>query len=270
MRNLRFSANISMLFTDLPFLERIDRARAAGFDAVECHFPYAFEIAAIKAKLEANGLVMNAINTAPGDVQGGDWGSAAMPGRTDKFKADLEQALDYATALSIPAIHCMAGVRPKEDHATMRGVFIANMRYASERARAANVVLLVEPLNIRDKPNYFVSRSDDVVSLLGAIDCENVKLLFDVYHIQIMEGDITRRLRQHWPCIGHIQIASVPDRHEPDDGEIAYPFVLQEIARRGWTGFIGCEYRPRHAGAEEFGWLRTLRTRPAPDRALAE
>jgi len=142
----------------------------------------------------------------------------------------------------------------------MRLAFIDNMRTASEAARAANVVLLVEPLNSRDKPNYFVSTSDEIIALLEEIDCDNVKLLFDVYHVQIMEGDITRRLHRHFPRIGHIQIASVPERHEPNEGEIAYGFVLDEIAGLGWQGFVGCEYRPRRPGSLGYQWLRARRT----------
>jgi hydroxypyruvate isomerase len=256
--NLLFSANISMLFTELPFLERIDQARIEGFDAVECHFPYAIKIADLKARLDANGLVMNALNTAPGN-RPGDWGTAAMPGRAPEFRAQLAAALDYAKALAIPTIHCMSGVLPESERAAMRPVFIDNMRRASEAARLANVVLLVEPLNSRDKPNYFVSTSDEIIALLEEIDRDNVKLLFDVYHIQIMEGDITRRLRRHFPRIGHIQIASVPERHEPDDGEIAYGFVLDEIAGLGWQGYIGCEYRPRRPGSQGYQWLRARR-----------
>jgi hydroxypyruvate isomerase len=255
---LRFSANISMLFPELPFLARIDQARIEGFDAVECHFPYDVKIADIKARLAANGLVMNAINTAPGD-RPGDWGTAAMPGRSAEFASQLGQALAYAAALGIPTVHCMSGVLPPGERAGMRPVFIDNMRRASEAARAANVDLLVEPLNSRDKPDYFVSTSDEIVALLAEIGCDNVKLLFDVYHVQIMEGDITKRLHRHWPRIGHIQIASVPERHEPDEGEVAYGFVLDEVARLGWTGFIGCEYRPRRPGSAGFAWLRARR-----------
>jgi hydroxypyruvate isomerase len=255
---LRFSANISMLFAELPFLERIDQARREGFEAVECHFPYDVKIADIKARLDANGLTMNAINTAPGNRQG-DWGTAAMPGRSQEFAAHFAAALDYAAALAIPTIHCMAGVLPLNERAAMRRVFIDNMRQASEAAKAAHIDLLVEPLNNRDKPDYFISTSDEIVALLAEIGCDNVKLLFDVYHVQIMEGDITRRLHRHWPRIGHIQIASVPDRHEPDEGEVAYGFVLDEIARLGWPGFIGCEYRPRQPGSPGYAWLRARR-----------
>jgi hydroxypyruvate isomerase len=243
----RLSANISMLFADLPFLDRIDAAADAGFPAVECQFPYAVPVEDIVARLDARGLPMNSINTPLGDTSRGEFGLAALPGRKYDFRSGFEQALAYATRLKVATIHVMSGVP------------------AALLARAAAVDIVIEPLNSRDRPGYFVSRSDGVANLLRDIDEPNVKLLFDIYHIQIMEGDILRRMEKHWPIIGHVQIASVPDRHEPDEGEIAYPAILAELAARGWDRFVGAEYNPRGKTIDGLGWAKPWLA-PAPAR----
>jgi hydroxypyruvate isomerase len=248
------SANISLLFAEYPFLDRIGAAAAAGFRAVECQFPYAFPAPAIEERLAAHGLVMNGINTPRGDAARGEFGTAAMPGREADFEADFARALAYAQTLGARTIHCMSGAPAAEDRSRARRTFLANMRRASARAREAGMTLLIEPLNARDRPGYFVSRSDEAADLLTELDCDNVKLLFDVYHIQIMEGDLLRRLERHWPIIGHVQIASVPRRHEPDEGEVAYPAILAELSARGWQGYVGAEYVPRGQTADGLGW----------------
>jgi hydroxypyruvate isomerase len=253
---LRFSANISMLFPEHPFLDRIDAAARAGFKAVECQFPYEWSIADIKARLAANGIPLTGLNTQRGDVAAGERGMAAVPGRSATFRDHLAQALEYATALGVPKIHVMSGVADPARMAAATETFLENMAYAGDEARKAGVTLLIEPLNKYDNPGYFVGTSDAVVALLEKLGRDNVTLLFDVYHIQIMEGDLTRRLERHWPRIGHIQVASVPGRHEPDEGEVAYPAIFQEIAARGWDSWVGAEYNPRGRTADGLGWLR--------------
>jgi len=243
------SANISMLFPDLPFVERIGAAARAGFRAVECQFPYSLPAAEIAAALKEHRVVMNGINTRPGET----FGSAAMAGEGARFRDDLEVALDYARVLGVKTIHCMSGMTGGLS-AQARKTFLHNMAHASARAR--DFTLVIEPLNSVDRPGYFVSRSDDVVALLQDLQAPNVKLLFDIYHIQIMEGDLLRRMERHWPHIGHVQIASVPHRHEPDLGEINLTVILQTLKERGYTGFVGAEYNPRGDTCAGLDWAR--------------
>jgi hydroxypyruvate isomerase len=257
--DLRFSANISMMFTEYPFLDRIDAAAKAGFAAVECHYPYEFPRELVRARLAANGIPMVSLNTAPGNAAAGEFGTAAVPGRTQKFREQLCEALDYAVALGTPNVHCLSGVVDRQAMPEAAQTFLANMAYASEAARKAGVTLLIEPLNTRDRPSYFVASSDAVVALLQKLGRDNVRLLFDIYHVQIMEGDLIRRLERHWPQIGHIQIASVPGRREPDEGEIAFDAVLEVIAEHRWPGWIGCEYQPRGRTEDGLGWMRAFR-----------
>ncbi len=252
----RLSANISMLFADLPFLQRIDAARAAGFPAVECQFPYATGLAELVDRLTALGLPMNSINTPMGDPTRGEFGFAALTGREDDFRAGFERALIYGSALKVSTIHCMSGVPGAATATSARNTFLQNLRWAAPLARNYDIDLVIEPLNARDRPGYFVARSDDVAGLIAELGESNVKLLFDMYHIQIMEGDLIRRLEKHWSIIGHIQIAGVPLRREPDEGEIAGANMLHELARRGWAGFVGAEYNPRGDTMAGLGWAR--------------
>ncbi len=253
-RTFILSANISMLFAEHPFIDRIDAAAAAGFRAVECQFPYAVASGDIAARLAATGLPMNSINTPLGDLSRGEFGFAALPGRESAFREGFERALAYAARLGVGTIHCMSGVPDPAARPAARATFLENLRWAAPLARAAGVELVIEPLNSRDRPGYFVARSDDVVELLAELGEPNVKLLFDVYHLQIMEGDIFRRMERHWPHIGHVQIASVPSRREPDEGELACPAILAELARRGWDRFVGAEYNPRGRTEDGLGW----------------
>ena len=247
------SANISMLFPDLPFVERIGAAAAAGFRAVECQFPYAFSASDVAGELARHGLVMNGINTPQGDPARGEFGMAAMPGLQSRFRDEFEQALAYAGSVGARMIHVMSGMTGGQT-TQARDAFFENFAWAAAKARAEGVTLLIEPLNAVDRPGYFVSRSDDVIALLGELACDNVKLLFDVYHIQIMEGDLLRRIDRHWPHIGHVQLASVPRRHEPDEGEVAFAAILDELNRREYAGFIGAEYNPRGKTQDGLGW----------------
>lgn len=252
----RLSANIAFMFADLPFLDRIAAASAAGFKFVECHFPYDIPVETLVAALDAAGVKMTGINTAPGDVAGGDWGMAAIAGREAQFRADFEQALTYAVALGTKAIHVMAGIIA--DPAARAGaidVYIENLRWAAPKAAEHGITILLEPLNSRDKPDYLVSRSDEIAAIIATIGAPNLKLLFDVYHIQIMEGDLTRRAERHAPIIGHVQLAAVPDRGEPDAGEVQLGHVLNVLDRVGYSGVIGLEYKPRADTAAGLSWI---------------
>lgn len=253
---LRFSANISMMFMELPFLDRIEAAAQAGFVAVECHHPYEHDPREVKLRLDAAGIVMNGINTSAGKP--GEFGLAAQPGRGDEFAASIDQALSFGAKVGVSGIHCMSGTVLPPARAAARQAFLENMAQASDAARSAGITLLVEPINRYDRPDYFVSRSDDVAVLLAELQRDNVKMMFDFYHIQISEGDLLRRMEAYWPIVGHFQFASVPARQEPDTGEIAYGAIFAAIAERGWPGFVAAEYRPRAGTVEGLGWMRTL------------
>lgn len=256
---IRYTANIAFLFAERPFLDRIDAARAAGFDRVECHFPYEFPVALLKERLAANGVAMTGLNTAPGDPDRGEWGLAGVPGREDGFRRHFDQALEYATALGASVIHVMAGGVAEGRREAALETYVANLRRAAEQAAGTGVTLVLEPLNTRDRPGYLVSRSDEIVEILGAIGRPGVKLLFDVYHVQIMEGDLLRRLERHREAIGHVQVAAVPTRAEPDEGEVDYRAVLAALDASGYAGLVGLEYRPRGPTTEAgLGWMAAL------------
>ncbi len=251
----RFSANIAFLFDDVPFLERFGRAAAAGFRAVEFHFPYDHPPEAIRAELDRHRLSVTGLNTAPGNLAAGEFGLGALPGRERDFDRHFEAALAYALALDCPAIHVLSGVVRPEDRQAAEAAFAANLRRAAPIAAAAGKTLLVEPLNSRDRPGYLFPTSDAVAAFLTALDLPNVRMMFDCYHVQVMEGDLITRLRRHWQLVGHVQIASVPERAEPDRGEIAYPAIYAELERLGYAGRIGAEYRPSGRTEDGLGWF---------------
>ncbi|MBX9758131.1 MAG: TIM barrel protein [Beijerinckiaceae bacterium] len=254
---LRFSANISMLFCERPFLERISAAAAAGFDAVECHFPYNLERAELRARLDDAGVVMNGINTAPGNAQ--EFGLAALAGREDDFTRAMEQALEWAQALGASTIHVMAGCPAPQDRAWALDTYLHNLERACAMAKGAPVTLLIEPINTYDRRGYFLSRSDEAADIIADLRAQNLRMMFDFYHVQIMEGDLLRRLERHWDVIGHIQFASVPHRHEPDEGEVAYPAIFKAIAQKGWPHWVAAEYRPRARTEDGLAWLANAR-----------
>lgn len=256
---LRFAPNISFMFTERPFIERLDAARAAGFDAVELHFPYAFPVEIWADRLAQAGLRLTGLNTAPGDVEAGEWGLAALPGREEAFRRHFAEAFAYAQRLSCPAIHVMGGVVAPGAREEARATYIRNVRSVAREIAGSGVTLLLEPLNSRDKPDYIVNRSDDVVQVIDEIGEPNVKLLFDVYHVQIMEGDLLTRLARHWPHIGHVQVAAVPSRHEPDEGEVAIKAIFDALLARGYEGMVGLEYKPRGQTEAGLNWLDAWR-----------
>ena len=277
----RFAANLSLLYTELPFLDRFEAAARDGFEAVEYLFPYAFDLAELLARLKANGLQQVLFNAPPGgtDAPGIDaaWaagarGTASVPGREAEFRAGVELALRYADALDCPRIHCMAGLLSEsaggaDQESAARSVYVSNLRWAATEAAKSGRTILIEPINPRDMPRFFLNRQDDAHAVVQEVGAPNLQVQMDLYHCQIVEGDVAMKLRQYLPTgrVGHLQIAGVPERHEPDVGELncAYLFeVIDEVAAQcGWQGWVGCEYRPR-MGAEPGGTSRGLGWRP--------
>jgi 2-dehydrotetronate isomerase len=248
----RFAANLGHLFTDYPLLERFGAAAACGFSAVELQFPYDTPTAAVKGELGKHGLTVLGVNTP----QCPEFGLAALPGRERDFDAAFGRALDYVTSIGGTAIHCMTGVVPVNERPAAERVFIANMTRAAAAAAKANITLLIEPINPRDRPGYFLSHVEQAADLIGKIGAPNVRIQFDFYHVQIISGDLIKRFEKFLPVIGHLQIAAVPTRHEPDEGEINYPAVFAAIDKLGYTGWVGCEYKPRTRTEDGLGWAK--------------
>jgi hydroxypyruvate isomerase len=267
----RFAANLSMLYNEHAFLDRFAAAAADGFEAVEYLFPYAFDAKDLCQRLDDNGLQQVLFNAAPGDWDAGERGMACQPGREAEFRSGLARALDYAHTLGCPRVHVMAGLAPAgADRALLQATYEANIAWAAEQAASAGRDVLIEPINTRDIPGYFLNRQDEAHRIVQAIGAPNLKVQFDLYHCQIVEGDVAMKLRQYLPTgrVGHIQIAGVPQRHEPDLGELHHPYLFQVIdelsANGGWNGWVGCEYRPARgaqAGGTSagLGWLKAWR-----------
>ena len=250
-----FSANLGFLWADRSLPEAIRAAKAAGFDAVECHFPYDVPLDSMRAALEETGLPMLGLNTPRGDVDAGDNGLAAIPGREDEAQAAIKQAIKYGREIGAEAVHVMAG---KAEGDSARGVFIENLRMAAEAASAHQMIILIEPLNRHDAPGYFLRTTDQARAIIEDVGASNLKLMFDCYHVGRTECDVTTRLRNLLPIIGHIQFASVPDRGAPDGGELNYRAVFAAIDDLGWTRPIGAEYRPAGDTDATLEWMRTL------------
>ncbi len=246
----RFAANLGYLFADRPLIERFGAAAAAGFKAVELQFPYDVAPSAVKAELARHGLTQLGVNTPLGP----EFGLAALPGRERDFDAAFKRALDYAVAIGGTAIHCMCGVVAPEQRPAADVVFMKNLARAAELAAKQNITLLIEPINPRDRPGYFLSRVEHAADVVQKVAAPNLRIQFDFYHVQIVGGDLIKRLETHFPLIGHVQIAAVPSRCEPDEGEINYPEIFAALDRLDYAGWIGCEYRPRSRTEEGLGW----------------
>jgi 2-dehydrotetronate isomerase len=250
----RIAANLAYLFTERPLIERFGAAAAAGFKAVELQFPYDVAPSAVKAELDRLGLMMLGLNTSRGRED--EFGLAAVPGRERDWQAAFKQALDYAVAIGGSAVHCLAGRVPPEQRPAAETVFIANLSRAAEAAATAGITLLIEPINPRDRPNYFLNHVEHAADIVAKIGAPNVRIQFDFYHVQIIGGDLITRFEKHLPVVGHVQIAAVPSRHEPDEGEINYPAVFEAIDRAGYRGWVACEYRPRGRTEDGLAWAR--------------
>jgi hydroxypyruvate isomerase len=258
----RFAANLSMLFTDAPFLDRFERAAKAGFEAVEFLFPYPFPAAEIKARVEGNGLKVVLFNTPAGDWDAGERGLACLPDRVSDFGHGLVQAIEYATALGTPQVHCMAGLAPAgATDADLRRTYVSNLRFAADALAKAGLRALIEPINHYDIPRYYLNRSAQAISVMDEVGAANLLLQYDIYHAQRTEGELAGTIERLLPRIGHMQLADNPGRHEPGSGEINWPFLFGHIDRLGYAGWIGCEYKP--AGATEAGlaWFGHARGR---------
>ena len=245
-----FAANLSMMFTEHAFLDRFQAARSAGFIAVEYLFPYDFAASEVQSALSGAGLKQALFNAPPGDWEAGERGMASIPGRESEFREAFGKALEYAAALKPDAIHVMAG---NAAGPSAQATYIDNLAWAAEQA--GDQLLVIEPINSRDMPGYFLSRSDQAAAILETVGAPNLKLQFDLYHAQIMEGDLTKRMERLMPIIGHVQIAGVPDRHEPDAGELNLPHLFGTLDRLGYAGWVGCEYRPAGATVDGLGWF---------------
>ena len=260
----RFAANLSMLYNDLDFLDRFEAAARDGFQAVEYLFPYDFAPEQLARRLQDHGLQQVLFNAPPGDWNAGERGLACIPGRETEFAQGMERAIAYARALGCPRIHVMAGLKPAgASDDILRATYIANVRHAARLAAPHGIAILLEPINGRDMPGFFLSRQDQAHALLADIAEPNAQVQMDLYHCQIVEGDLAMKIRQYLPTgrVGHVQIAGVPERHEPDVGEVNYPYLFRLLDHLGYDGWIGCEYRPArgaaaHATSEGLGWMK--------------
>jgi hydroxypyruvate isomerase len=252
---LQFCANLSFLFTELPFLDRFEAATRAGFKGVEMLSPYEHPAAAVGERLRGAGLKSVLFNTYAGDRAGGERGMACIPGREVEFRATVRQALDYAAALDCGLVHLMAGVRPPEvPRTTALSLYAVNLAWATEQAQAAGVRLTIEAINQRDVPGYLLETQEDAAEIIRAIGPDRVGLQFDIYHCQTAQGDVARRLEAFMPLIAHMQVADVPGRHEPGTGEIGWDFLFRRIEALGYRGWIGCEYQPAGGTVAGLGW----------------
>ena len=257
----RFAANLSMLFTEVPFLERFAKAREAGFDGVEYLFPYDWPAEQLAGELAANDLTQVLFNLPPGDWAGGERGIACLPGREEEFRAGVEQAIAYAHALGCRQVNCLAGLQPDGLNGLIaRETLVANVRYAAARLAEEGITLCLEAINSKvDMPGFLLDTSDKVMEVIEEVGADNVRLQYDLYHMQIMEGDLLRTVARLLPWIGHIQFADNPGRHEPGTGEIHFARVFAELDRLGYDGWMSAEYRPSTNTEASLGWFETAR-----------
>ena len=252
----RFAANLSMMFNEVPFLDRFALAAKAGFKGVEFLFPYEHPAAEIAARLKNNGLQQVLFNAPAGDFAKGERGMAAIPGKQAAFRDSIKLALEYATTLACPRLHIMAGLKPEGvAHDTLTAVYGANLAYAAEECAKLGVKPIIEPINHRDIPGFFLNTTDQAAAIIAAIGPEKLGMQFDLYHCQITEGDVVKRVEKHLPLIAHMQVADTPGRHEPGTGEVNWPFVFKTIDALGFRGWIGCEYRPAGETLAGLSWF---------------
>lgn len=253
---LKFSANLGFLWNELSLPDAIRAAKKAGFDAVECHWPYETPVEDVNSALEETGLKMLGLNTVRGDLEKGENGLCALVGRQEEARAAIDQSIEYAVAIKTSNIHVMAGFAQGE---AAHNVFVENLKYACEQASKYGITILIEPLNKYDAPNYFLQTSAQAKQIIQDVATDNIKLMFDCYHLQIMEGDISRRLVELKPIIGHVQFASVPTRQEPNQGELDYSHIFKVLFDNGFDQPIGAEYKPKTTTQAGLGWLNDLR-----------
>ena len=253
----RFAANLSMLFTEVPFLDRFERAAKAGFTAVEFLFPYPFPTAEIKSRLEANGLQIVLHNLPAGDWDAGERGIACLPDRVAEFRAGVAKAVEVGTALGVPQINCLAGKAPAGvDDALLRQTFVENLRFAAAELKKVGIKLLIEPINNYDIPGFWLNKTDKALGIIDEVGSDNLFVQYDIYHAQRYEGELAATMTKHLARIAHIQLADNPGRNEPGTGEINYGFLFAHLERIGYQGWIGCEYKPATTTEAGLGWLR--------------
>lgn len=252
----RFAANLTMLFNELPFLDRFAAAAAAGFKGVEYLFPYDFEASVLAAKLKEHNLTQVLHNLPAGDWAKGERGIAILPDRVDEFRAGVDTAIRYATALSCKQINCLAGIRPEgADPQLLEQTFVANLAYAAEKLKAAGITLVIEAINTIDIPGFFLTTTRQARDIIAKTGSDNVFIQYDIYHMQIMEGDLARTIERNLEMIRHVQLADNPGRNEPGTGEINYPYLYSHLDRIGYTGWVGCEYKPKAGTIEGLTWM---------------
>ena len=253
----RFAANLTMLFTELPFLDRFDAAAKAGFTAVEFLFPYAYSVADLKQRLSANRLELVLHNLPAGDWDAGERGIACLPDRVAEFRDGVARAIDYASALGAPQVNCLAGkVAAGVSDDVLRDTFVGNLRFAAAALQRANIRLLIEPINTFDIPGFYLNRTAQALAIIDEVGSDNLFVQYDIYHAQRMEGELIATMTKQLARIGHIQLADNPGRNEPGTGEIHYDNVFKALDRMGYTGWIGCEYKPATTTEAGLGWLK--------------
>jgi len=255
----RFAANLSMMYTEHPFPERFAAAARDGFAAVEYLFPYEHDARELAGWLKQHGLIQVLFNAPPGDWAAGERGLACLPGREAEFRRGVAQALEYAQVLGCPRVHVMAGLLPAgAERAALQATYLSNLAWAADQAARAGADVLIEPINTRDIPRYFLNRQDHAHSIVAEVGAPNLKVQMDLYHCQIVEGDVATKLRRYLPTgrVGHLQIAGVPERQEPDIGELNHDYLFDVIDELGFDGWIGCEYRPKAGTSAGLGWMR--------------
>ena len=252
----KFAANLTMLFNEVPFLDRFERAAKAGFDAVEFLFPYAFPTSEIRSRLKGNGLKLVLHNLPAGDWDAGERGIACLPDRIDEFREGVARAIEVGSALGVPQLNCLAGKAPLgASDATLRQTFVGNLRFAAAECRRAGLKLLVEPINTYDIPGFYLNRTAQAIGILDEVGSDNLFVQYDIYHAQRMEGELAATLAKHLGRIAHVQLADNPGRNEPGTGEINYPFLFAHLDRIGYAGWVGCEYKPAATTEAGLGWL---------------
>jgi hydroxypyruvate isomerase len=253
----RFAANLSMMFNEVPFLDRFKAASDAGFKAVEFLFPYEHLPEEVASKAKAAGVEIVLFNMPAGNWAAGERGITGIPGREIEFREGVDRALDYADHLGVSRLHAMAGITPAgEDPAACLATLIANLKYAAQKLAGQKITLLLEAINTRDMPGFMVSTQKDSHAICEAVGAQNLKMQMDLYHMQVMEGDLATSLRRYASMCGHIQIAGCPERHEPDTGEIRYEYLYRLLDEIGYDGWLGCEYRPAGKTTDGLGWFR--------------
>jgi hydroxypyruvate isomerase len=255
----KFAANLTMLFNEVPFLDRFEHAAKAGFKAVEFLFPYAYAAVDIRQRLDDNGLTLVLHNLPPGDWDAGERGIGCLPDRVEEFRAGVARGIEYAQALGVQQLNCLAGkVSAGADAKLLRSTFVANLGFAATAFKAAGLRLLIEPINHFDIPGFYLNTTTQAVGILDEVGADNAFVQYDIYHAQRMEGELAATIHKYLPRIGHMQLADNPGRNEPGTGEINYPFLFKHLDRIGYSGWVGCEYKPASSTEAGLGWLKRM------------